>query len=99
MPYLVKTLLVKLRHAEEAQERSSSDLRSQVAALSKRMASQEAKIVRVGDEYEREAEAAEAKIARLEGELKAAKEREGALMNALAMFSPREGAVAAAGAK
>ena len=39
--------------------------------------------------------AAEEKIARLEGELKAAKEREGAP----AMFSPREGAVAAAGAK
>ena len=98
LPFLVKTLLTKLKHAHAEQTRDAT-LRTQVASYGQSVAAMRAEMDAAMAACDREAEAAEAENERLRGELREAKGREKALMAALAMLRPSGEAMAGAGAQ
>ena len=98
LPFLVKTLLTKLKRAHAEQTRDAT-LRTQVASYGQSVAAMRAEMDAAMAACDREAEAAEAENERLRGELREAKGREEALRDALALLRPGGEAMAAAGAQ
>ena len=98
MPCLVKTLIVKLRHAN-AEQVNFNSLSKQVASQARIIAGQSVRIEHAVEDADAKAEAAEAEIERLKGELREAKGREEALKGALALLRPGGVAMAGAGAQ
>ena len=98
LPFLVKTLLLKLKQAHSEQTRDAT-LRTQLASHGQSVAAMRAEIDATIAASHREAEAADAENERLRGELREAKGREEALKGALALLRPGGVAMAGAGAQ